>query len=61
MFDRSSQIEKKMGFIPKTVVNDDVVLSVLDVLRRLPRRVLMIMKLNDLARYAVLRYKFAVD
>lgn len=45
----SSQIDG-MGFIPKTVVDDDVVLSVLDVLRRLPRRVPMVMKLNDLAR-----------
>jgi aarF domain-containing kinase len=39
-----------MGFIPKTVVDDDVLISVLDVLRRVPRRVLMVMKLNDLAR-----------
>jgi aarF domain-containing kinase len=49
MLDMSSQIDR-MGFIPKTVVDDDVVLSVLDVLRRLPRRVPMVMKLNDLAR-----------
>ncbi|OJA08664.1 hypothetical protein AZE42_01169 [Rhizopogon vesiculosus] len=41
----------EMGFNPKIVVDDDVLISVLDVLRRLPRRVLMVMKLNDLARH----------
>jgi aarF domain-containing kinase len=41
---------EEMGFIQKTVVDDDVLLSVLDVLRRLPRRVPMVMKLNDLTR-----------
>ncbi|KAJ8587450.1 ABC1-domain-containing protein [Rhizopogon salebrosus TDB-379] len=42
---------EEMGFIQKTVVDDDVLLSVLDVLRRLPRRVPMVMKLNDLTRH----------
>jgi len=51
MLDMTSQTEEEMELIRNTVVNrDDILVSVLDVLRRLPRRVLMVMKLNDLAR-----------
>jgi aarF domain-containing kinase len=46
MLDMASQIEEKM----EPVAQGDILVSVLDVLRRLPRRVVMVMKLNDLAR-----------
>jgi aarF domain-containing kinase len=47
MLDMASQIEEKM----EPVAQGDILVSVLDVLRRLPRRVVMVMKLNDLARH----------
>ncbi|KAG1732224.1 ABC1 family-domain-containing protein [Suillus paluster] len=52
MLDMTSQTEEEMELIRNTVANrEDILVSVLDVLRRLPRRVLMVMKLNDLARH----------
>ncbi|KAG1802852.1 ABC1 family-domain-containing protein [Suillus plorans] len=51
MLDMASQIEEKMELVRNTVTPGDILVSVLDVLRRLPRRVLMVMKLNDLARH----------
>jgi aarF domain-containing kinase len=51
MLDMASQTEEEMELIRNTVVQGDILVSVLDVLRRLPRRVLMVMKLNDLARH----------
>ncbi|KAG2059162.1 ABC1-domain-containing protein [Suillus hirtellus] len=50
MLDMASQIEE-MELVRDTVTPGDILVSVLDVLRRLPRRVLMVMKLNDLARH----------
>lgn len=50
MLDMASQIEEEMELVRNTVAPGDILVSVLDVLRRLPRRVLMVMKLNDLAR-----------
>lgn len=50
MLDMASQTEEEMELIRNTVAQGDILVSVLDVLRRLPRRVLMVMKLNDLAR-----------
>ncbi|KAG1775442.1 ABC1 family-domain-containing protein [Suillus placidus] len=51
MLDMASQTEEEMELIRNTVAQGDILVSVLDVLRRLPRRVLMVMKLNDLARH----------
>lgn len=51
MLDMASQTEEEIELIRNTVAQGDILVSVLDVLRRLPRRVLMVMKLNDLARH----------
>ncbi|KAG0707338.1 ABC1 family-domain-containing protein [Suillus ampliporus] len=52
MLDMTPQTEEEIELILNAVVNrEDILVSVLDVLRRLPRRVLMVMKLNDLARH----------
>ncbi|KAG1742820.1 ABC1 family-domain-containing protein [Suillus lakei] len=51
ILDMASQTEEEMELIRNTVAQGDILVSVLDVLRRLPRRVLMVMKLNDLARH----------
>ncbi|KAI6046229.1 ABC1 family-domain-containing protein [Pisolithus marmoratus] len=56
-FDRASSIidvppfsEAESQAIRNAVSNEGVLLSVLDVLRRIPRRVVMVLKLNDLTR-----------
>ncbi|KAG2036081.1 hypothetical protein BDR03DRAFT_960718, partial [Suillus americanus] len=51
MLDMASQTEENMGLDRSTTAQGDILVSVLDVLRRLPRRVVMILKLNDLARH----------
>ncbi|KAG1808258.1 ABC1 family-domain-containing protein [Suillus subaureus] len=51
MPDMASQTEEKMELDRNTAAQGDILVSVLDVLRRLPRRVVMILKLNDLARH----------
>ena len=51
MIDLSAQTEEEMEAIRKAVVQKEgLLLSVFDVLRRVPRRVLMVLKLNDLTR-----------
>lgn len=46
------QSEEEMEAIRDAVImREGLLLSVLDVLRRVPRRVLMVLKLNDLTRY----------
>lgn len=51
MIDLSAQTEEEMEAIRKAVVEKEgLLLSVFDVLRRVPRRVLMVLKLNDLTR-----------
>ncbi|KAH9858602.1 ABC1-domain-containing protein [Lenzites betulinus] len=51
MIDLSAQSEAEMEAIRKAVVEKEgLLLSVFDVLRRVPRRVLMVLKLNDLTR-----------
>ena len=45
------QTEEEKNAIRNAVRHEDVLLSLLDVLRRVPRRVLMVLKLNDLTRY----------
>ncbi|TFK75415.1 ABC1-domain-containing protein [Pluteus cervinus] len=51
MIDMKPQSEAEMDAIRKAVVRQEgLLLSVFDVLRRLPRRVLMVLKLNDLTR-----------
>lgn len=45
------QSEEEMEAIRDAVINrEGLLLSVFDVLRRIPRRVLMVLKLNDLTR-----------
>ncbi|KAG2078980.1 ABC1-domain-containing protein [Suillus decipiens] len=44
-------VSEETEFSRNTVAPEDILVSVLDVLRRLPRRVVMVMKLNDLARH----------
>ncbi|KXN90583.1 ABC1 family protein C15C4.02 [Leucoagaricus sp. SymC.cos] len=51
LIDMSPQTEEEMEAIRNAVVTTDgLILSVFDVLRRVPRRVLMVLKLNDLTR-----------
>lgn len=51
MIDLSAQTEEEMEAIRNAVVQKEgLLLSVFDVLRRVPRRVLMVLKLNDLTR-----------
>lgn len=51
MIDITAQTEQEMEAIRKAVVEQEgLLLSVFDVLRRVPRRVLMVLKLNDLTR-----------
>jgi aarF domain-containing kinase len=46
------QTEEEMEAIRNAVISrEGLLLSVFDVLRRIPRRVLMVLKLNDLTRY----------
>ena len=53
MVDLSAQTEAEMEAIRNAVVQKEgLLLSVFDVLRRVPRRVLMVLKLNDLTRCA---------
>ena len=57
MIDLSAQTEEEMEAIRQAVVQrEGLLLSVFDVLRRVPRRVLMVLKLNDLTRCADRRY-----
>ncbi|KAL4073963.1 ABC1 family-domain-containing protein [Scleroderma citrinum] len=51
MIDMVPQSDEEVAALQNAVVNHDgLLLSVLDVLRRMPRRVLMVLKLNDLTR-----------
>ncbi|EPQ57523.1 ABC1-domain-containing protein [Gloeophyllum trabeum ATCC 11539] len=51
MLDISPPSEEEMDAIREAVINNEgILLSVFDVLRRVPRRVLMVLKLNDLTR-----------
>ncbi|KAF7782568.1 hypothetical protein Agabi119p4_1944 [Agaricus bisporus var. burnettii] len=51
LIDMNRQTEEEMKAIRDAVVTQDgLILSVLDVLRRVPRRVLMVLKVNDLTR-----------
>lgn len=52
MVDLSAPSEKEMEVIRNAVIqHEGLLVSVFDVLRRVPRRVLMVLKLNDLTRY----------
>lgn len=51
MIDMVPQTEEEMEGIRNAVISQQgLLLSVFDVLRRVPRRVLMVLKLNDLTR-----------
>ncbi|KAF8798703.1 ABC1-domain-containing protein [Phlegmacium glaucopus] len=50
IIDMVSQTEEEKDFMRHAVRHEGVLLSLLDVLRRVPRRVLMVLKLNDLTR-----------
>lgn len=51
MIDMLPQTEEEVEVIRNAVMTrEGLLLSVLDVLRRVPRRVLMVLKLNDLTR-----------
>ena len=51
MIDLLAQTEEEMEAIRTAVVHrEGLLMSVFDVLRRVPRRVLMVLKLNDLTR-----------
>ena len=53
MIDMLPQTEEEMEAIRNAVINrEGLLLSVFDILRRVPRRVLMVLKLNDLTRHA---------
>lgn len=48
------QSEEEMEAIRNAVMTKEgILISVFDMLRRVPRRVLMLLKLNDLVRYVV--------
>lgn len=52
MIDMMPQSDEEMEAIRNAVMMlEGLLLSVFDVLRRIPRRVLMVLKLNDLTRY----------
>lgn len=52
MMNMNEQTEEEMAAIRFAVVNREGLLnSVFDVLRRVPRRIIMILKLNDLTRF----------
>ncbi|KAL4264735.1 Mitochondrial structure and function regulator [Pleurotus pulmonarius] len=52
MIDMMPQTEEEMEAIRNAVINrEGLLVSVFDVLRRVPRRVLMVLKLNDLTRH----------
>lgn len=51
MIDMVPQTEEEKDVIRNAVRHEGALLSLLDVLRRVPRRVLMVLKLNDLTRY----------
>jgi aarF domain-containing kinase len=54
MIDMMPQSEEEMEAIRNAVVyQEGLLISVFDVLRRVPRRVLMVLKLNDLTRLVV--------
>lgn len=48
--DVAATSEEELEAIRRAVQQEGVLLSVFDVLRRVPRRVLMVLKLNDLTR-----------
>ena len=51
LIDMARQTDEEMEAIRNAVVGKEgLLLSVFDVLRRVPRRVLMVLKLNDLTR-----------
>lgn len=50
IIDMVPQTEEEKDAIRNAVGHEGVLLSLLDVLRRVPRRVLMVLKLNDLTR-----------
>ena len=51
MIDMRPQLEEEMEAMRNAVISrEGLLLSVFDVLRRVPRRVLMVLKLNDLTR-----------
>jgi aarF domain-containing kinase len=51
MMDMTPQSDEEIDAIRNAVMNmEGLFVSVLDVLRRIPRRVLMVLKLNDLTR-----------
>lgn len=51
MFDLTPQTEEEMEIIRTAVIQKEgLLLSVFDLLRRVPRRLLMLLKLNDLVR-----------
>jgi len=50
IIDMVPQTEEEKNVIRNAVRHEGVLLSLLDVLRRVPRRVLMVLKLNDLTR-----------
>jgi hypothetical protein len=54
MIDLDRQSEDEIEAIRNAVVQrDGLILDVFSVLRRVPRRVLMVLKLNDLTRFVV--------
>jgi len=60
--DMLPQSEAEMEAIRNAVIKEDgLLLSVLDVLRRVPRRVLMVLKLNDLTRCAFLQSSLIIS
>ena len=55
MVDLSAPSEREMEVIRNAVIqHEGLLVSVFDVLRRVPRRVLMVLKLNDLTRFVLL-------
>ena len=51
MMDIKPQTQEEMDVIRDAVLHgENLILSIFDVLRRVPRRVLMVLKLNDLTR-----------
>ncbi len=62
MLDQLPQTEQEVEALRNAVMTKEgLLISVFDILRKMPRRVLMVFKLNDLTRYDILFSVAPVD
>lgn len=61
ILDLADQTDEERWKIRKQVVEEGLVESIFDLLRRVPRRILMVLKLNDLTRYVAVAAYFLLQ